>query len=154
MKPDFSYRQKGIIFTSKKSTESLAFKNANTSRVWQRTPLIPALACRGSRISEFEASLVYKVSSRTARAIQRNPVSKNHTHTKGYLFILCILVHCSCTDGCEPSFGCWELNFQDLCSFWSATLAPAQRFIYFIHKYTVAVFRCARGERQIPLWWL
>jgi hypothetical protein len=27
-------------------------------------------------ISEFEASLVYKVSSRTARAIQRNPVSK------------------------------------------------------------------------------
>jgi hypothetical protein len=26
---------------------------------------------------EFEASLVYKVSSRTARAIQRNPVSKN-----------------------------------------------------------------------------
>jgi hypothetical protein len=26
--------------------------------------------------SEFEASLVYRVSSRTARAIQRNPVSK------------------------------------------------------------------------------
>jgi hypothetical protein len=26
------------------------------------------------KISEFEASLVYKVSSRTARAIQRNPV--------------------------------------------------------------------------------
>jgi hypothetical protein len=31
---------------------------------------------RGRRISEFEASLVYKVSSRTARAIKRNPVSK------------------------------------------------------------------------------
>jgi hypothetical protein len=31
---------------------------------------------RGRRISEFEASLVYKVSSRTARAIQRNPVFK------------------------------------------------------------------------------
>jgi hypothetical protein len=28
---------------------------------------------------EFKASLVYKVSSRTARAIQRNPVWKNHT---------------------------------------------------------------------------
>ena len=27
--------------------------------------------------SEFEASLVYRVSSRTARATQRNPVSKN-----------------------------------------------------------------------------
>jgi hypothetical protein len=31
---------------------------------------------RGRQISEFEASLVYKVSSRTARDIQRNPVSK------------------------------------------------------------------------------
>jgi hypothetical protein len=31
---------------------------------------------RDRRISEFEASLVYIVSSRTARAIQRNPVSK------------------------------------------------------------------------------
>ena len=32
---------------------------------------------RGRQISEFKASLVYKVSSRTARAIQSNPVSKN-----------------------------------------------------------------------------
>ena len=31
---------------------------------------------RGRRISEFEASLAYRVSSRTARAIQRNPVSR------------------------------------------------------------------------------
>jgi hypothetical protein len=31
---------------------------------------------RGRWISEFEASQVYKVSSRTARAIQRNPFSK------------------------------------------------------------------------------
>jgi hypothetical protein len=35
------------------------------------------LGGRGKRISEFEASLVYRVSSRTARAIQRNLVSKN-----------------------------------------------------------------------------
>jgi hypothetical protein len=34
------------------------------------------LGGRGRRISEFQASLVYKVSSRTARATQRNPVSK------------------------------------------------------------------------------
>jgi hypothetical protein len=34
------------------------------------------LGGRGRQISEFEASLVYKVSSRTARAIQRNPVSE------------------------------------------------------------------------------
>jgi hypothetical protein len=40
------------------------------------------LGGRGGRISEFEASLVYKVSSRTARAIQRNPVSKKQNKTK------------------------------------------------------------------------
>jgi hypothetical protein len=34
------------------------------------------LGDRGRWISEFEASLVYKVSSRTARTAQRNPVSK------------------------------------------------------------------------------
>jgi hypothetical protein len=32
-------------------------------------------------ISEFKASLVYRVSSRTARAIQRNPVSKTNKQT-------------------------------------------------------------------------
>ena len=41
------------------------------------TSLIPALGGRGRWISEFEASLVYKVNSRTARAIQRNSVLKN-----------------------------------------------------------------------------
>jgi hypothetical protein len=40
------------------------------------------LGGRGRRISEFEASLVYKVSSRTARAIQRNSVSKKQNKTK------------------------------------------------------------------------
>jgi hypothetical protein len=37
------------------------------------------LGGRGWRISEFKASLVYRVSSRTARTKQRNPVSKNKT---------------------------------------------------------------------------
>jgi hypothetical protein len=35
------------------------------------------LGGRGRLISEFEASLVYGVSSRTARATQRNPALKN-----------------------------------------------------------------------------
>jgi hypothetical protein len=35
------------------------------------------LGGRGRWISEFKTSLVYRVSSRTARATQRNPVSKN-----------------------------------------------------------------------------
>ena len=52
-------------------------------KIWE--PAVVAHACnpstlggRGRRISEFKASLVYRVSSRTARAIyiQRNPVSK------------------------------------------------------------------------------
>ena len=29
-----------------------------------------------------------------------------------YLFILCIWVHCSYADGCEPSCGCWEFEFR------------------------------------------
>jgi hypothetical protein len=55
-------------------------KKPQNSRAWWRTPLIPG--GRGRRISEFKASLVYNVSSRTARAIQRNPVSKNKNKTK------------------------------------------------------------------------
>jgi hypothetical protein len=55
-------------------------------------PLIPAL---GRQISEFEANLVYRVSSRTARAIQRNPVKKKEKKKKkrkgrtlGYIIII------------------------------------------------------------------
>jgi hypothetical protein len=40
------------------------------------------LGGRGRWISEFEASLVYKVGSRTARATQRNPVLKQTKQTK------------------------------------------------------------------------
>jgi hypothetical protein len=37
------------------------------------------LGGRRKQISEFEASVAYRVSSRTARATQRNPVLKNKT---------------------------------------------------------------------------
>jgi hypothetical protein len=40
------------------------------------------LGGRGRQISEFEDSLVYRVSSRTARAAKRNPVSKNQKKKK------------------------------------------------------------------------
>jgi hypothetical protein len=40
------------------------------------------LGGRGRWISEFEANLVYRVSSRTAKAIQRNPVSKKPKNKK------------------------------------------------------------------------
>jgi hypothetical protein len=39
------------------------------------------LGGKGRQISEFKVSLVYRVSSRTARAIQRNPDSKKPKHT-------------------------------------------------------------------------
>jgi hypothetical protein len=52
------------------------------------------LGGRGRWISEFEASLVYRVSSRTARATQRNSVSKNKTKqkTKTNPGFLCIVL--------------------------------------------------------------
>jgi hypothetical protein len=40
------------------------------------------LGGRGRRISEFEDSLVYRVSSRTARDIRKNPFSKNKQNKK------------------------------------------------------------------------
>jgi hypothetical protein len=40
------------------------------------------LGARGRWISEFETSLVYRVSSRTARATQRNPVLKKTKRRK------------------------------------------------------------------------
>jgi hypothetical protein len=40
------------------------------------------LGGRGRWISEFEASLVYRVNSRTARTTQRNPVSEKVKKTK------------------------------------------------------------------------
>jgi hypothetical protein len=40
------------------------------------------LGGRGRRISEFEASLVYKVSFRTARTTQRTPALKNNNNNK------------------------------------------------------------------------
>jgi hypothetical protein len=40
------------------------------------------LGGRGRRISEFKATLVYRVNSRTARATQRHPVSNKQTKNK------------------------------------------------------------------------
>jgi hypothetical protein len=47
------------------------------------------LGGRGRYISEFKASLVSRVSSRTARATQRNPVSKKYIK-KNKFYSLCV----------------------------------------------------------------
>jgi hypothetical protein len=66
-----------VLYRAKYSSGFVDYQNSVLNWAWWCTPLIPALRGRGRRISEFEASLVYRVSSRTARATQRNPVSKN-----------------------------------------------------------------------------
>jgi hypothetical protein len=70
-----------------------------------------------SKYSEFEASLVYKMSSRTARATQRNPVSKTNKQTNKKVSTLSLSLQAHqkrasdrITDGCEPPCGCWDLN--------------------------------------------
>jgi hypothetical protein len=58
---------------------------------------------RGRQISEFEARLVYRVSSGTARATQRNPVSKNQKNkTKQNKTSWTAVVHGFVTETFEP----------------------------------------------------
>jgi hypothetical protein len=62
------------------------------------------LGGRGRWISEFEASLVYRVSFRTARPIQRNPVSKKQkAKTKQKTFTMCMCAKTSCYQPQNPS---------------------------------------------------
>ena len=42
-------------------------------------------------LCEFKASLVYRVSSKTVRATQRNPVLKNNNSQKAFFFKRCLL---------------------------------------------------------------
>ena len=53
-----------------------------------------------------EASLVYKVSSRTARATQRNPVSKNKIQKKPKLLKKQCVCVCVCVYMCMRVLGC------------------------------------------------
>ena len=55
-------------------------------------PLIPAFGRQSRQISEFEASLVYGVSSRTAKAIQKNPVFKKSQIRNIYLYGVFLLM--------------------------------------------------------------
>jgi hypothetical protein len=103
---------------------------------WWLRPLFQHSGGRGRQISEFEASLVYKVSSRTARAAQRNPVSKKTNKTKNKQTKkknqkqkkdLCMSDLLACQkrasdpiiDSREPPSICWELNSGSLEEHWA-----------------------------------
>jgi hypothetical protein len=79
---------------------------------------------RGRQISEFEASLVYRVSSRTARAItQRNPISKKpRNKTPKY------------QKGGGLSGHIEEDRFVGLCLKWSRTKINATTMFLDAHK--------------------
>jgi hypothetical protein len=68
-------------------------------------PLI--LGGRGLQVSEFKASLVYRVSSRTVRDTQRNPVSKSNNNKIVYHVKFSVLLFYSFTDYRE---GLWEVR--------------------------------------------
>lgn len=51
---------------------------------WWYMPLITAYERQRKAVSEFEASLVYRKSSRTDRATQRNPVLKQPPHPNDF----------------------------------------------------------------------
>ena len=68
---------RALLVQKQKSPDTNGLKNMMESQAVVAHACNPStLARRGRQISEFEASLVYKVSSRTARATQRNPVSE------------------------------------------------------------------------------
>jgi hypothetical protein len=69
-----SKKQKTKQKKKTKQTKKEKRKNLNQAEVAHAFNLLEG---RDRRISQSEASLVYKASSRTARAIQRNPVLTN-----------------------------------------------------------------------------
>jgi hypothetical protein len=59
--------------------ETLSGKNKKTKTKKKKTKQKLTGDDGNGQISEFEASLVYRVSSRTAKTIQRNPIFNTHT---------------------------------------------------------------------------
>jgi hypothetical protein len=81
MKTKKKYKSKRLIKQNTMQKEN-KIKNFSESGYSGTCLLSQHSGGRGRQISEFKASLVYKVSSRTARAIQRNPVLKTQKRKK------------------------------------------------------------------------
>jgi hypothetical protein len=89
------------------------------------------LVGRGRWISEFEASLVYRVSSRTARATQRNPVSKNKKQKKKKKekkkSMLAVVAHTYSPSTLEEETDEWMLSLTSLVRVEFQTARATQR---------------------------
>jgi hypothetical protein len=75
---------------------------------------------RSGWVCEFEASLVYRVSSKTARATQRNLVTKKQKkeNKKNIFFSLCVCAHATCSQvPKEARRGCctsWDWSYLQM----------------------------------------
>ena len=65
-----------------KVTDLLVTMSLSSHRLYLSFKYVICLGGRGRQISELEASLVYRVSSRTVRATQRNRFLKKNQKTK------------------------------------------------------------------------
>ena len=65
------------VLVAPPSTHMVAYNYL--ARQWWHMPPLGHLGGRGRCISEIKGSVVYRMSSWSARAIQRNPVSENQT---------------------------------------------------------------------------
>jgi hypothetical protein len=100
-------------------------------------PLIPAWGGRGRRISEFEASLVYKVSARTARATHRETLSrktkkKKKKKKKDFVLLILIMYRCVCIHVEARGVRClvWVLGTEWVLQKSRTTLCPSLGLVY------------------------
>lgn len=111
------------------------FKNkGKQSQVWQFTPLIPAL--RGQKQMDllgFDASLIYKVSSRTTRTKQK---------TK---FLVCSMLGTSYIP--SPTYVIFDIDYLLVCLLVSLTDSPVRSSKKSLNKAMVA-----RVNSALPLW--
>jgi hypothetical protein len=111
--------------------ETWAWVCLESVRHFWRTPLILALGKqRQEDLCEFQASLVYRVSSRIARSTQRNPVSRNKQTNK------------------QANSVIWSIVYH----FWLIELLDIYFFLFLPPESALAVLVSSRGSHiQLPM---